>query len=301
MDTNVKILITGGTGYLGSHLTEYLADQGYNVTALGRKEFIFKNKNINLLSKDVRELIFEDLQGFSHIFHLAAISPNNKNNGVDEAEIYRQNVESTLHLLELIKNKSSSTKLIFSSSAGVYGRGSKRFSESCSFNPIDLYSCSKASCEQLIKVYAHKNSNIKPLILRIANIYGPGQKLGFVIPDTIARINQSDSGLDGEIAVFNGQSVRDFIYIDDLIAAISMALEKELTGTYNIGTGKPTLIIELASQLIRISKKQLVIKEENKNQDVNVLNISKIKKEGWTPQPSLKKGLKETYKSYLNN
>lgn len=296
MDHNVKILITGGTGYLGSRLAEYLAEKGHNVTAIGRKEINFKNKNIHFLSKDVRELNLEDINGFNYIFHFAAVSFNNSK--LEGEEIYKQNIESMLQLLELIKNKPSPTKFIFASSAGVYGRGPKKFSEEDALKPMDLYSCSKASCEQLIHAYAKTNPNLRPLIFRIANIYGSGQRAGFVIPDTIARINQSSSG---ELAVFNGQSVRDFIYVEDCITMIVLALEKDLVGTYNLGTGKRTKIAELALQLIKLSKKSLIIKEEDKNQDANALNISKIKKELWAPKTSLKKGLKETYKSYLKS
>lgn len=297
MDVNTKIMITGGTGYLGSNLAEYLADQGHQVTAVGRKDFSFKNKNIHFLAKDVRELNREDVKEFNSIFHLAAVSPNNSK--LEPAEIYKQNVESMLHLLELIENISTPIKIIFASSAGVYGRGQKRFSEKDFLSPIDLYACSKASCEQLINVYAKKNPNIKILILRLANVYGPGQKPDFVIPDTFAKISQSYANNSKEIIIFNGQSIRDFIYVDDCIKAITLASDKSLSGTYNIGTGKATRIVDLASQLIVLSKKPLDIKEENQNQDANILNISKIRKEGWVPRTTLKKGLKATYKSYL--
>jgi len=296
METRKRILITGGTGYLGSRLARDLADK-HDVTILGRRDTCFDSLHIKKICKDLCELTPEEVSEFEVIFHLAALFPNNCK--LSPAEIFSQNLAATHHLLNLIEKQNHPVKLIFSSSAGVYGRGSKKFSEKSHTNPGELYFCSKSCCEQLIRTYAYKNPDLKPLIFRISNLYGPEQKQIAVITETIKKILFCSSKNNAPLVVKNGSAARDFLYVDDCIKALIFGLEKDLAGTYNLGTGKGTKISALVSIMVRISKKEIPLIIEDDTSDINILNITKLKKEGWNPQTSLIKGLKQTYNQAL--
>src|SRR3989344_6969651 len=164
---NRNILVTGGKGFIGSHLSTFLIKNGYNVNILEKS---IKN-NLKITYKtDV-------------VIHLAA-----KFNG-DKDYIKENNIDGTLNVLEFCKN--NNTKLLFASTIGVYGN--PRYlpiDENHPLNPINIYSKSKLEAEMLCKDFSNKY-NLETIILRLANVYGVGQKIQFLIPSILEGIKKN--------------------------------------------------------------------------------------------------------------
>ncbi|MBT3297552.1 NAD-dependent epimerase/dehydratase family protein [archaeon] len=265
------ILITGGTGFIGWQLAQGLAKKRYNVTVLSRNKIDFKIPGIKLLNKDIIDLKKEDIINFTHIFHFATAT-NNSNT----VQSYLDDIKLTSHLLELINYTNNKIKIIYSSSAGVYGfEKDKKFKETDKLNPLTFYTCSKVAGEDLIKTYSNKNPNIKHLIFRISNVYGPTQKEGRLIPDLISRIKNAKRLEINELTVQNCDSSRDFIFIDDLVRYLIYLFNFKENSTYNLGSGVSTKVKEVALIIQKELNQNLKIISKN-NPNHNCLNIDKL-------------------------
>ncbi len=301
-----KVLITGGNGFLGKYLAKALAAQGAEVTINSRKareilngkEKLNRTENYSLLTKDIMEITAEELLPYSIIFHLAALTPQKSSS---EEEIYTKNVEMTQHLLEMLARNRQKVKLVFVSSAGVYGFAAKKvFREEDALNPQNAYAKAKVEGEKLIQEYAQKFTFLSDyLILRLANIYGLGQQRGWFVPDTIEKIRNaipnSETGKN-EITIFNGDSIRDFIYVEDAVEAILVLIKSGKRGIFNVGGGKQHSLREITSELIDLSSEIITVHYVNKAVNENALDITKIiQATKWKPKVALKIGLKRVW------
>lgn len=297
-----KVLITGGTGFLGGYLAKALAAQGAEVVINSRRagEKLNGNERYSFLVKDVLEITAEELLPYSVIFHLAALTPQKS---PDEEEIYTQNVEMVKHLLERLARNRQKVKFVFASSAGVYGFASgKKFREDDSLNPQNAYARAKAEGEKLIKEYAARHHFLSDyLIMRMANLYGPGQKPGWFVSDTINKIKKAvinPETREKEIIIFNGNSVRDFVDVEDAVEAILKLLEKSQNGIFNIGGGERHSLQEATSELIKLCSEQIVVHYVNKAVNENALDITKTTQATkWEPKVALKIGLKRVWEN----
>ena len=293
----LKILVTGGNGFIGSHLCEELLSEGYDTSILDIK-FNENTNGVNCkkIQCDITNYksLKEKIKDFDLIIHLAAISR------IDDAEsnpirCYDVNVKGILHILEIIKN--SKTKLIFISSREVYGEPKifpvKEINEK---NPLTVYGSSKLAAEQLLKVY-EKLYSVKHVTLRLANIYGSQRDLPQrVIPKFIEMCKNNLP-----LTINGGNQVIDFTFIDDVIDGIIKLIKKiegnsEIAGKdYNFASGVGTSITDLAHIIKEIfqSKSDLIFYEQ-RNCDVQkyVGEFSKANKElGFLPKNTLKEGL----------
>ena len=262
----MKILITGGMGFIGLYLVDYLLKKDNEITVLdnfsnSNKSLIkrIRNKNLKIIEGDIRKNddILNSIKNQEIVVHLAAkIS-------VDESienpnETFDVNVNGTKNVLKACK-QNNIKKLIVASSAAVYGENTSqsKLKEISKTNPISPYGESKLLMENEIKKFQLKNTNLKCIILRFFNIFGNGQSPEYagVITKFIEKISTNES-----IEIFgDGLQQRDFISIYDVIESVFNAIINGNNGTYNIGSGKTITINDLAKVIITLSKKNIKI------------------------------------------
>lgn len=274
-----KVLLTGGNGFIGNHLTKLLRSKSFEIIDSGDID------TVNLCEwKEVKEITKAET-----IIHLAS------KNFIPESfkeplSYYNNNILSTLNVLE--KAKVDGSKVIFFSTY-VYGTPLYLpIDENHSKNPKNPYTQSKIICEELCEAY-YRDFGVPVTIFRPFNIYGPGQSPAFFIPTIINQINN-------EIIQLNdSRPRRDFIFIDDVIDAVYLSImnNEHPFRIYNLGSGVSTSIKEIVDLIIKFSQSKALVKfsEEIRQGEIldTVADISKIKNElGWEPKVYIEEGIK---------
>lgn len=274
------ILITGGAGFIGSHIADILIQNNYKVIiadnlSTGKKENI-NNKavfyNIDIKNYDALETVFKNNK-IEHIIHLAAqVSvPNSIRNPINDAN---ENIIATLNIIELSK-KYNIKKIIVSSSAAVYGIPKELpIDETHSTIPISYYGLSKLTMEKYLIL-----SDINYIICRFSNVYGPRQtphgEAGVVSIFMDNAINNKDLNIFGD-----GNQTRDFIYVEDIAKIFLFFIEKNISNEIlNISTNNSISINKLANIIINISKSNIKINYLDKRDgdiDNSILNNTKL-------------------------
>jgi len=305
----MKCLVTGGAGFIGSHLCEALAKdhEVYCLDSLltGKKENI-QNPKIKFIKADVLdkkglEYIF-DKNGFDWVFHYAAIVGVKRTLGNPLGVL--EDIHGIEHVLDLSR-KHEVKKVLFASSSEVYGQPVEiPEREDGHLNAKMPYAVTKLFGENLLKAYYEKYG-LRTTSLRFFNVYGPRQDssdYGFVVGIFIKQVlNNERPTIFG-----NGSQTRDFVYINDNIEATIKAMESEKTDgeVINIGTGVPVSILHLAERIIELCGKDLKPGYmENHREDIKhrFPDVSKmIELIEFRPRYNLEKGLKETIAWYQN-
>jgi len=286
-----KIIITGGCGFIGSSLTDFLIKKGYKIYIIdnySKNKITKPNKKSKLYKIDIRDINkINKIKNVYAVIHLAALAEIliSKDN---EKKYFKNNLEGLQETLNFCSNNKIQ-KFIFASSASVYGNtDNKPVKEHSMLDPGHYYAYSKFIGEKMIKAYS-KINKFDHTILRFFNIYGP--KSNAVISTFLAQQIQNKT-----ITIFgNGQQKRDFLYIEDLCDAILKILvnKKSKNETYNLGSGKSISINNLRRKLS--CKNFINLDKRNKDIEVSIANISKIKKHlNWFPKTSIEDGLKKT-------
>ncbi len=299
----MKILVTGGAGFIGKYLVKSLLEKGNSVTIFDNFSNSTKDSinflvdlGAKIIEGDITELpnLQSAIKDHDIVIHLAAkISVSESIN--NPSETFRINVDGTNNVLTACKNNHVK-KLIISSSAAVYGQSSPnvKLTEESAMNPISPYGESKMQMEQNVKKFASKH-NIDYVILRFFNIYGIGQSSEYagVITKFIKRIIEEEP-----LQIFgNGLQTRDFVAIYDVIQSIHNASAYNKSGIFNIASGKIVTIKELAEQMILLSGKKLEIQfliEKQGDIKHSEADISTAKNQiMYLPKFELKEGIKE--------
>jgi UDP-glucose 4-epimerase len=257
----MKIIITGGAGFIGKHLVNYLLDKGNVITIFDNFSnseensmgYFIKN-GVKVINGDIRkfEEILKETENQDILIHLAAkISVSESI--LNPSETFEVNVDGTKNVLEACK-RSNIKKVIIASSAAVYGESVPKIKlkENTKTNPISPYGKSKLIMEQEIR-----KNNINCIILRFFNIFGIGQTPEYagVITKFIEMISTNKP-----LEIFgDGMQTRDFVSINDVVESIYDAIKNGKNGTYNIASGKAITINELAKFMISLSRKDLEI------------------------------------------
>ena len=299
-----RILVTGGAGFIGSHLTERLAEKGYDVIVLdnlsrGKVDNISQvMQTIDFIKGDIRdyELIDRLIKNVDAVIHLAALSRVQPS--IENPELcFDINVKGT-EIIARICSKYNK-KLIFASSREVYGIPKYLpVDEEHPLNPENPYGASKVAAESIIKVYS-KCYGLEYIILRLANVYGPGD-FDRVIPIFIDKALKNE-----DLTIYGKDKILDFIYISDVVSAFIKALEmNERNLILNIGSGIGTKLIDLA-KLIKniISSNSRIIIKETRNGEVEefIADISKIRSIlKWQPEIDLSNGIRHTIQMISN-
>jgi nucleoside-diphosphate-sugar epimerase len=291
-----KILITGATGFIGSHLIPELS-QNHKIVGISKNK-IKSFKNFTSSSLDITKSNLRIKNDYSDIIHMAAYSDVAYCN-LNPVKCYEFNVKSTQKMLEIARKNDSS--FVFLSSSHVYGNPKKQpILENSSCNPSTHYASSKRMSEILCETYS-KTYGLNIRIARIFSVYGPNSPKSNLIFNIVNQIINNPKIILGNIS-----PKRDFIFISDVIDGLVKITnsKKKKFEIYNLGSGKSISIKNLVHDCSRISNTKLKIvlskEKSRKNEIMNVqANISKMKKElNWKPKISLNEGLEKTFNYY---
>jgi len=292
----MKALVTGGAGFIGSHLCDELIKKGWDVLVVddlssGNKnniQHLFKNDSFEFKKIDIAdENQFSDtMTGIDMVYHLAAhpdIRAGNKNPNID----YNRTLLTTKIVLEAMREKKIN-KMFFASTSAVYGNMPEILLNETTggLNPISYYGASKLASEALISAYAYMN-DINALIFRFPNVVGSRLTHGIIF-DFIEKLQKNSEEL---IILGDGKQKKQYIHINDLINGIMMLSENMNNGVnlYNISTESFATVTEIADFVCQHMKlKNVVYKFTGGNVgwkgDVPSFqyDIRKIKSTGWT-------------------
>lgn len=295
----MNILLTGGLGYMGSHLCRRLSEDDKIIILdnfSNNLKNIKKQKNVKIIYEDIRNRMVVDriTKGIDIIIHTAAQISITRS---IEDPIYDadNNIVGTLNLLEAAR-KYMTKRFIYISSAAVYGAPIYLpVDEKHVTNPISPYGLSKLTGERYSLLY-HDLYGLPVTCIRPFNIFGPGQmknSYSGVITKFVDNVKSDNC----PIIFGDGSQTRDFVYINDVVDAILLIMKNDdaIGQVFNIGSGNPTNIKDLANIIIEISDKDLSIKfEDPKVGDIkeSYSDITKAKKLlGYEPRQPLKDGL----------
>lgn len=307
----MKIVVTGGAGFLGSHLVDKLIREGEEIIVIdnlfrGQTENIeqhIPNKKFTLLNDEIQNKtkINDALHLANAVIHFASISSVFRS--IVEPEIVNTiNVTGTLNMLNLCI-KEEVQCFIFASSAAVYGGDRNRpLQENDSLHPLSPFAASKIAGEAYCKAYS-ETYGLNTIILRFMNIYGP--RITKVYRRVCSKFAEATIRNEPLVIAGDGKQTRDFTYVTDAINAILLALnKKDIKGeTFNIGTGKPTTINQLANlyKKISVNSKQEIKHINAKRGDLiySYADITKAKKKiGYNPKIDVETGIPKYFEWY---
>ncbi|MFH1388110.1 MAG: NAD(P)-dependent oxidoreductase [Patescibacteria group bacterium] len=301
-----QILITGGLGFVGYHLVKKLVAKNYfpiiidnlSNSSVSSLSGIFKEKYF-FAKIDIRNLveIKKAVSDFNPkiIIHLAAlhfIPYCNKH----PKEVLKVNLKGTENILKIAK-QFKVNNFLFASTAAVYAPSNRRHTENSTLEPMDIYGQSKKLAEEKIINCVAENQTLKFVILRLFNVYGYGDNTPHFIPAMIKKIKSNS-----KIFVGNLETIRDYIYVDDVIDAIFKIIKKDENFNnqiYNLGTGNGINGADAIKLITHCFKKNLSTKQDKTllrkiDQPKLVADIRKFsKKYNWSPKYNIKKGLKK--------
>ena len=299
---NKKVVVTGGLGFIGSHIVEKLCEDNLVVIiddqSTGKIENI-KHLNISKIDTtmgDITSINLEEIfDGADYIFHEAAVTSVQKS--VDDPFTSNEiNITGTLKVLEAAKN-TGVKKVVLASSSAVYGETeSLPLSEDEPVNPLSPYAVGKTTGELYCNVFS-EIYGLPTISLRYFNVFGsrqdPNSQYAAVIPIFIDKILKNES----PVIYGDGEQSRDFISVKDVVAANIWAAESKATGAFNIGLGKSTTINQLVKMINEIIGKDIKpVYEKERPGDIkhSLADISKAKSLGYDPKADFKEELKET-------
>jgi UDP-glucose 4-epimerase len=295
-----KILVTGGAGFIGSHLCRKLSNLTSNLTiydnlSSGKVENVKHLPKVHFTKADILNLKKLNSQEKTDIiYHLAAqvVVPYSMENPIEDFET---NARGTLNVLE--KARKDDARVVFASSAAVYGNTTQLPTpETNGFSPDSCYGLSKVVGEQYCNMYT-KQYGLNITILRFANVYG--SKCHGVIEDFLNKISRNPEKLE---IIGTGLQSRDFVHVHDVVEALILSATSDaaIGETFNIGFGETTTIINLAKTILKILglSEKTVITTTNVpwHGDIKTIwfDITKVKKTlKWHPKISLEDTLKE--------
>ena len=290
------ILITGGAGFIGSAVANALVPDNevrvFDNLSNGRKSNV--PDEATLIKGDIRNEtdLKQAIDGVDIIFHQAGQISVEKS--VDRPkETHDINVTATLNVLECAREENA--KLIFASSAAVYGQPEEiPISENASTDPTSPYGLSKLAAEKYVRLYAELY-DLSTVAFRYFNVYGPGQVSGDYNAVISVFVEQATSGepitVEGD-----GTQTRDFVHVQDIVRANLLAAQSDVTGVFNVGTGRSVSVLDLAKTVRDVidSESEIThVAERSGDIEHSHADISRIKTTlGFEPSISLEEGLK---------
>ncbi|MDH3311349.1 MAG: NAD-dependent epimerase/dehydratase family protein [Gammaproteobacteria bacterium] len=300
-----RILLIGGGGYLGSQLANRLASEGQDVELLvhNQEKTVPPGLPVHVGGLGNVALLRRILPSFDTVFHLASgTTPGvSARDPSLEAEL---NLFPTLRFLEVFQNHSQARLVFISSGGTIYGNPiSSPVSEDAPLAPLSFYGAGKVALETFLTAYAHTQGG-RLTILRPSNLYGPGQPhyFGFGVIRTMLQHLLDDSSMQ---IWGDGEAVRDFIYIDDLVEACVMSMmDPAPIGIYNVGYGTGYSIRQLVDIVRAVCHKNLQVEyRQGRKIDVRAIVLDSTRfraATGWEPRISLETGISRTWSWLLS-
>jgi len=297
----MRVVITGGAGFVGHNVALYLLGRGYDVLVVDGLERAsplgirrLKDVGVDVIRADVGDLLRvpELVRGVDFLVHAAAYVSVKES--MEKPELYMENnVLSTLAVARVCLR--FNVPVIYLSSAAVYGEPLELpIAETHPTNPTSPYGLSKLFGEQILELYSRYG--LRSVALRLFNVYGPGQIDSYA--GVITRFIKN--ALKGsELVIYgDGGQTRDFIHVRDVAKAVELTMEKQVYGgKFNIASGRPTTINELAKIVGEVVRERYSIRyEPPRSGDIrhSYADISKARKVlGFEPSITLEKGIKE--------
>jgi len=304
----MQYAVTGGAGFIGSHLTKNLVERGNEVIVIdnlntGKKQNVEKiSKKIDFFEVDIRDFsaIENILKNVDGIFHEAALASVQDSFRIPD-EFFDVNVNGTENIFKIAKKLG--IKVVYASSSSVYGNPiSIPIKENDGKNPFNPYAKTKLEDDKLAEKYAR--NGLKVIGLRYFNVFGSGQSKEYagVIKLFLERIQQ------GLPPLINGDGlqVRDFVYVDDVVNANMLAMESNVNGEFfNIGTNSVVSVLDLATMIIKFSGLKLkpihqpAVPGDVKATQADITKAKMMLK--WKPTTSIENWLKSTVLDIKNN
>lgn len=309
-----KILVTGGAGFIGSHIVDRLMDAGNEVIVFdnfssGHMEFIGQHlgkPNFTLIKGDLvtTEEIDMACKDIDLVYHVAA-NPDVKLGAVDTKVHFDQNITATYNLLEAMR-KNNVPNIVFTSTSTVYGEAEviPTPEEYGPLVPISLYGASKLACEALITSYSH-TFDMKSWIFRFANIVGDRGTHGIIV-DFIQKLRDNPQQLE---ILGDGRQSKSYLHVTECVNAIMFAVNNsnEAVNIFNVGsedTINATEIGEVVVEEMGFENVEFTYTGGNRGWKGDVprmlLGIEKLKKLGWNPEYSSVRSVRETVNSLID-
>jgi UDP-glucose 4-epimerase len=294
----MKILVTGGAGFIGSNLADLLVEQGHEVAVLdnlfsGLREYLnprAKFHEIDICDRDKVRKVFE-VEKFDYVYHLAAQIDVRKS--VEEPVFDNQvNAVGSYNIFETAADTGVKRVIFISTGGALYGDVTEPATEKTQVAPLSPYAIHKRYLALL-----HESRQLDYAVLRLANVYGPRQFKGGEAGVIAIFV---DGALSGKHLMINGSGLqtRDYVYVGDVARACLLAMQSEQGGTYNIGAGKENTVLDLVASIeLALDSK---IDYEHGPAKVgepmrSVLDWSKAEQElGWQPEVDLTEGIRRT-------
>jgi UDP-glucose 4-epimerase len=304
----MKILVTGGAGFIGSAIVPKLQNENHDVfvfdnLSFGNRAFIDVVDNHFCLG-DIRDAdavskailaIMPDI-----MIHLAAVHfiPYCNEHPFESSDI---NIRGTMNVLQAAKKVKNLTKVIFASTAAVYPISDKSVAENDEVRPLDIYGLSKLAGEQLMQKF-FLETKIDTICCRFFNAFGPNETNPHLIPEIEKQIREGNR----KIALGNLTPKRDFIHTHDMANAMFALIKLENVGfdTFNLGRGIEYAVTEVVAEFERVLNEKIDIEVDparvRKVERMHLLaDVSKLKeKTGWEPKWSLNDGIKDLVENW---
>ncbi|MFA5165748.1 MAG: NAD-dependent epimerase/dehydratase family protein [Candidatus Paceibacterota bacterium] len=301
-----RVLVTGGAGFIGSHLVDCLVSDGYKVAVIdnlstgNRKNLNPRAKfyKLDIANKKVDEVFHREKPEI--VFHLAAQVDLQKSI-LDPVADAKTNILGFINICKNCK-KYGVKKIVFSSSAAVYGdNGCIPAKEDSPLQPVSPYGVAKLTAENLLDIY-QKQFGIDYVALRYSNVYGPKQ--GSNGEGGVVSIFFKKAKSGEKLCIYgNGEQTRDFIYVDDVVGANLSAIQGSQTGIFNISTAKETSInelFEIVNNLVGGKATKQYLPARSGDQARSALDYSKAAQFlSWRSKYTLQEGLSNTSKWFL--
>jgi nucleoside-diphosphate-sugar epimerase len=301
----VKVLVTGGAGFIGSHLTRALVGEGHHVRVLdnlstGRRQNLAGSASAELIEADIRErsALRGPMRGVEAVFHVAAL-PSVARSWSDPVATLAVNGMGTANVIEAAIEAGAGC-FVYSSSSSVYGDqpGEER-SEDLETRPVSPYGYSKLLGEKIAHAHAPAHA-IRVVSLRYFNVFGPRQDPHSPYSAVIPRFIKA--AIEGDVITVHGDGgqSRDFTYVENVVQANLRALCSTVAdAVLNVGCGRPVVLMELVDAIGRLTGRPLDVRHvEARRGDVrrSLANFSRARALlGYTPQLDFESGLGRTY------
>lgn len=309
----MKILVTGGAGFIGSHTVDGLIAQGHDVVIIddlssGKQQNVNEKAQLvngTIVDRARLENIFIEHGPFNAVFHFAA-QKSVTHSVEDPIEDAERNIMGSLALFETMK-KYNVPQIIFSSTGGaLYGENvTLPATEESPIDPLSPYAIAKRSVEHYLAFYRRQGMTTQ--VLRYANVYGPRQD-PFGEAGVVAIFCQKLIAGQPMTVFGTGEQTRDFVYVGDIVAANLSALASKESGTWNIGAGKEISVNTMVATLQDIAEEEGIARQDVGHQPARAgelqrscLNANLAETQlGWNIETDLANGLRNTLRSFVS-